>query len=272
MGRRISFSAFHGGRVGCVRRPNMEAVMKLSIIGSGDWDTNLIILFADAPGVHRIYGSPDNSPWTEQGYVLTECLESILTESDAVVIASVPESRYKHISEALDHDCHVWIEPPFCSNAKDAYDLVRKANEKGKLLFINHPFCYSSMLSSFLPFGAERDIVKQVRASYRVKAPLLKAMLKSRMIALLVYLGLPLSKFELQVAKGVSLEICLFEVEYKNGFIFQWDIAKDSESCQIEARRAFLSAIETQDHFCRTDGEHGLEVMRIMEFLADNGL
>jgi len=246
----------------------MEATMKLSIIGSGDWDTNLIMLFAYAPGVHRIYGSPDNSLWTDQGFILTECLESILAESEAVVIASIPESRYKHISEALDHDCHVWIEPPFCSNAKEAYDLVRMANEKGKLLFINHPFCYSSMLASFLPFGAERDIVQQVRASYATQPSFPEAMLKSRMIALLVYLGLPFSKFELQVVTGASPEVCLFEVEYKNGFTFQWDILKNRESCQIEARAAFLSAIETEDHFCRTDGEHGLEVMRIMEFLA----
>lgn len=246
-------------------------IFKLSIIGSGDWDTNLIGLFADTrSGIYRIYGDPENSPWTEKGYILTQNMEDILTLSDAVIIASTMESRYKHISEALDHDCHVWVEPPFCQTAKDAYELVRKANENGKLLFINHPFCYSSMLASFLPFGAQREVVKRVRASYRVKPCISEKLLVSRMIGLLVYLDLPFSKFELQVQTGLEPEICLFDVEFNNGFIFRWNLLKNAEYVQVEARNAFLSSIETSDLYARTDGEHGLEVMRALEFLMND--
>jgi hypothetical protein len=274
----------------------LENIMKLSIIGSGDWDTKLIEVF-DAlggehvfyssyehrlqkvtqppigPGVHLIYGNSDHSPWSVKGFHLTEDIGKILSESDAVVIASVISDRYKYAHEALEAGCHVWIEPPMAFNAKDAYGLVKSANEKDKLLFVGHRLCYSSLLASMLPFGADRDIIRSVEGIHKrryIKGPEVNPLwlLGTDMVALQVYLGLPFSKFMLDIDSHAREDEYRVEVEFKNGFIFTWDILKNEEDLLTEAAKAFLISIETKDHYARTDGEHGLEVVRALEFFG----
>jgi hypothetical protein len=251
----------------------LENIMRLSIIGSGDWDTRLITIFDELKGVHLVYGSPDHSPWSGKGFHLTEDIGKILLESDAVVIASVTSTRYKHVMEALEAGCHVWIEPPMAFNAKDAYELVKIANEKNLLLFVGHQLCYASLLTSMLPFGSDRDIIRSVKGIHKrryIKGPEVNPLwiLGSDMVALQVYLGLPVSKFTLDVDGHASEDEYRLEVEFKNGFIFTWDIWKNEEDLLTEAAKAFLSSIETKDHFARTDGEHGLEVVRALEFFG----
>lgn len=67
-----------------------------------------------------------------------ETMDSLLEEVEAVCIV-VPTSQHHAVAlQALDHDCHVFLEKPIASTVDEARDIVRKAEEQNKKLQIGH--------------------------------------------------------------------------------------------------------------------------------------
>ena len=81
--------------------------MKLSVIGTGDWGCVLIPKFEELCGVHKVYGHQNVDYLNEEDFVFDDDLPGIMAESDAVVIATPPESHYEIALQALQADCHV---------------------------------------------------------------------------------------------------------------------------------------------------------------------
>jgi len=245
--------------------------MKLSIIGSGHWGSILIPKFNQLipEGIHLVYGHQNIDYFHEEGIKFTEDIKTLMDESDAVVIASPPETHFNLAYMALENDCHVWVEKPMCLNSPDAYKLVRLANERKKLLFVDHQLCYSDMVHSFA--GRDSDILEVAgifKKKYSAEKKLNSAWnLGIHLVAIAVYLSIPLSKFTLVTSHAAPVNMRTFKVRCVNGYSARWDILKNTEDLVMKACVEFLEGISSKNHRVWTDGEHGLEVIRAMEWL-----
>jgi len=245
--------------------------MKLSIIGSGHWGSILIPKFEDLlpEGVHLVYGHQNIDFFHEEGISFTEDIKQVMDESDAVVIASPPETHFNLAYMALENDCHVWVEKPMCLNSPDAYKLARLANKKKKLLFVDHQLCYSDMVHSFT--GRDSDILEVAgifKKKYSAEKKLNSAWnLGIHLVAIAVYLNIPLSKFTLVTSHAAPVNMRMFKVRCVNGYSARWDLLKNKEDLVMAACKAFLEGVTYNKPYTATNGEHGLEVIRAMEWL-----
>jgi len=57
---------------------------------------------------------------------------------DAVVVCSPHSLHFTHVSDALNADCHVLVEKPMTCSSKEAEQLIRLADSKGKLLQVSY--------------------------------------------------------------------------------------------------------------------------------------
>ncbi len=103
--------------------------------------------------------------------------KDLLRSVDAVNIVTSTPNHYESAIKALEYDCHLFIEKPITDNEQEAEDLIRKANEKNKILQIGHIerfnpallaledvklnplFIESHRLSSFNPRGADVAVI-----------------------------------------------------------------------------------------------------------------
>jgi predicted dehydrogenase len=67
---------------------------------------------------------------------LSEALEA--TEAGAVSINTYPDSHAELVREALNANCHVFVEKPLATTAEEAESLVALAREKGKKLMVGY--------------------------------------------------------------------------------------------------------------------------------------
>jgi len=247
--------------------------MKLSIIGSGDWGSILIEKFESllTEGVHLVYGHQNIDYYHEEGIEFTEDIGKLMDESDAVVIASPPETHFDLAYAALQSDCHVWVEKPMCLNSPNAYKLVWLANEKKKLLFVDHQLCYATGIKNLLGWYEGDEIIEAAgifKKKFSAEKNLNSAWnLGIHLVAIAIYLDIPLSKFTLHTTHTGSANMRAFRIRAGNGFTSRWDIKKNEEDLVALACCEFLKAIASGDYNVRTDGEHGLEVIRAMEWL-----
>ncbi|MFA9479436.1 Gfo/Idh/MocA family protein [Phycisphaerales bacterium AB-hyl4] len=57
---------------------------------------------------------------------------------DAVFICTPHTLHFKHAMQALDADCHVFIEKPMVTNARQAHQLKARADESGKIVTVGY--------------------------------------------------------------------------------------------------------------------------------------
>jgi predicted dehydrogenase len=81
----------------------------------------------------------------EAGY---EDYREMLAEAalDAVVIASPHTLHFLHASAALEHGCHVLVEKPMTTSARDARQLVSLAEQKKLILMVAYGFNFAPMV------------------------------------------------------------------------------------------------------------------------------
>jgi predicted dehydrogenase len=73
---------------------------------------------------------------------LEEGLEKV--EADAVVLVTPPEVHHQQVTAALQKGCHVLCEKPLSEIFGESVDMVRQADETGRLLMVGHNFRYLS--------------------------------------------------------------------------------------------------------------------------------
>jgi len=248
--------------------------MKLSVIGSGHWGSILIPKF-DAllsEGVYLVYGHQNIDYFHEEGIKFTEDIPALMKESDAVVIASPAELHFNLAYMALEHNCHVWVEKPLCLNSSDAYKLTRLANEKGKLLFVDHQLCYSRSVDYLVRFNAPVNEIVEATGIFKKKFSSEKKLNSAwnmgiHLVAIAVYQRIPLSKFTLHTSYTSEENVRSFSVWLQNDMTIEWDILNHKEDMVQNACKAFLRGMTMKHPWARTGGDHGLEVIRAMEWL-----
>ena len=65
-------------------------------------------------------------------------LENLLKSSDAVSIVTPTNNHYSIANQALESECHVFIEKPITDNLNHARALLKKANDQKKIIQVGH--------------------------------------------------------------------------------------------------------------------------------------
>ena len=63
---------------------------------------------------------------------------------DAIAIATPVASHFELAKKALKNGCHVWLEKPMTETVEQAEELIELAEQKDKVLHVDHTFVYSA--------------------------------------------------------------------------------------------------------------------------------
>jgi predicted dehydrogenase len=126
-------------------------MIKVGIIGYGYWGPNLTRNFytSDHYQVELVCDAkPERRQLAQRTYPsidVTDQPEGIFsnTEIDAVAIATPFFLHYELGKKALESNKHVLIEKPMTSTIEEGEELINLANQKGKVLMVDHTFLYT---------------------------------------------------------------------------------------------------------------------------------
>jgi UDP-2-acetamido-3-amino-2,3-dideoxy-glucuronate N-acetyltransferase len=128
----------------------MAKKINVAFVGAGYWGQKLLPKFLAAPQtavrvVCDIHAGNRAAVQQKFPEVFTaELFESILIdqEIDAVVIVTPPATHFDLAKKALEAGKHVWVEKPLALRVNEGRELVRLAQAKRIVLFVDHTFLY----------------------------------------------------------------------------------------------------------------------------------
>ncbi len=123
---------------------------RIAVVGFGYWGPNLCRNFNETPGavLAAICDlSPKNREVAQSRYPharVTDSFDSLLEDPtiDAIVIATPVSTHAPLALKALAAGKHVLVEKPLAGSVKEAQDVVEAAEKSGKVLLVDHTFCY----------------------------------------------------------------------------------------------------------------------------------
>lgn len=126
-------------------------MIKVGIIGYGYWGKNLVRNFnhlniCELKIVCEIDERKHTAFKTLYPTIKMVTDMSILFEDqdiDAIVVATPVYSHFEISKQALLHDKHVLVEKPLTNSFEQAQELLQLAQQKGKLLMVDHTFLYT---------------------------------------------------------------------------------------------------------------------------------
>jgi predicted dehydrogenase len=127
-------------------------VIKLAVIGCGQWGPNHVRTFNTLPGSRvDAVADPDKARLEHMGDTypgLLRCEQDyrlILDDSaiDAIVIATPVSTHYDIVRESLLAGKHVLCEKPLCSKSEQGEELIKLARVNGRLLMVGHVFLFN---------------------------------------------------------------------------------------------------------------------------------
>lgn len=126
-------------------------MVNVAIIGYGYWGPNLVRNFnslSDAKVKKVVDLTPQRLAAVQSLYPSIEVSSSVDelwndTSIDAVVIATPVFTHFELAKKALQAGKHVLIEKPMTDTAAHALELIDLAEQKGKLLMVDHTFLYT---------------------------------------------------------------------------------------------------------------------------------
>lgn len=125
-------------------------MFKVAVIGYGYWGPNIVRNFMGLPNAkvsmvadlrqERLKKLADLYPTI----TLTQNIEDVFkSDADAVVIATPVFSHFDLAKKALESGKHVLVEKPLTYKVEDAEYLINLANQKNKLLMVDHTYVYN---------------------------------------------------------------------------------------------------------------------------------
>jgi predicted dehydrogenase len=143
-------------------------MINCAIIGYGYWGPNLVRNFSAATNssVHTVADlRPERLAVVTKNYPavkVTTDIESVLrdNEVDAVIIATPVFTHFDLAKKALLAGKHVLIEKPMTDTAAHAVELIDLAQQKGKVLMVDHTFLYTAAVQKMKQLIDNGDIGK----------------------------------------------------------------------------------------------------------------
>lgn len=123
----------------------------LAVIGAGYWGPNLVRTAQQTPGFRLEYLCDldvDRARRVLGDYSTvraTDSLDEILADPDvaAVAVATPAATHLPVATAALAAGKHVLVEKPLAANLDDGRDLVALAERRGRVLMLDHTYCYT---------------------------------------------------------------------------------------------------------------------------------
>ena len=115
---------------------------KIAILGAGNWGENHVRIFCGLLGNENvIVCDPDQARREAMGLAhpgVSLSPEPVFDSVDAVVIATPAATHYALVREALLSGRDVLVEKPMALTSRDATELVALADEKDRILMVDH--------------------------------------------------------------------------------------------------------------------------------------
>ena len=124
-------------------------LVRAAVVGLGYWGPNLVRNLYELPDVQVELvcdRRPDALAMVAERYGLrsTESFDDVLqSDADAVVIATPVATHAELAAAALAAGKHVFVEKPLAASFREAEELVRLADQNGRVLMVGHTFVYS---------------------------------------------------------------------------------------------------------------------------------
>ena len=238
--------------------------MKLSVIGSGGWGRRVIPKFHNLCGVHLAYGHKNREQLQgELGIAFTEDIDELIAQSDAVVVASPPQTHYELGKKILTAGKDLWLEKPMAMNSGNAIEMAEMADKANLVLLVGHLLCYSRFMDKFRAVGKiklARGVLNKTSSNEKVLNSHWN--LGVHLVAVAVMLGIDLDSFTLETSHSADVNERSFTIETESGETISWDILMLLDECQH-----FLECIEKRQPPL-TNGWHGVDVMKAMEEIS----
>ena len=123
-------------------------MMKIAVIGGGEWGRNLIRVFNEIGALGAICDIDKSKlrAYSEKfpGVKVTDSIGNVLSDSRirAVVIATPAATHYEIAKKALLNKKDVFVEKPLALTVKEGEALLALAREKRKVLMVGHILQY----------------------------------------------------------------------------------------------------------------------------------
>jgi predicted dehydrogenase len=129
--------------------------MKIAVIGCGYWGPNLIRNFVQSNKIQQVICCDLDQKRLDRMKGLYPSVE-VLTDYeelldrpdlDAAVIATPVKTHHPLAKDLLSHGKHVLVEKPFTHSCETALELIKLAEEKKKVLMVDHTFEYTAAVN-----------------------------------------------------------------------------------------------------------------------------
>jgi len=156
--------------------------VKIGVIGAGWWATKNhlpALLSNPAAEVVGICGlGAERIRKVQELFGLpfaTESYEELLArcELDGVIVSSPHTLHYQHAKAALERGCHVLVEKPLATTARDARDLVRLERATGMTIVVPLGWNFSSLAQTASALLKERPLGELRHVALHMATPVL---------------------------------------------------------------------------------------------------
>ena len=144
----------------------MANKVSVGFIGCGYWGSKLLPKFLANPHC-QVRMACDLDPRLRAsvnqqcpGLATIDSYDDVLDDAavTTVVLATPPATHYGLARKALEAGKHVWIEKPLATNLAQGRELVQMAQEKGRVLFVDHTFLYDPLVQRIRRLIADGEL------------------------------------------------------------------------------------------------------------------
>lgn len=203
---------------------------KTGVIGIGEMGLQHARMYQELPdsillGVFDIDKEKALHAAKELGVIAFDDLESLMSEVEALSIATPLSTHYSIAKKLLQAGKHVLIEASFCQTEKEAQELIELANEQNCKLSIGHMDRFNAALESLEDIPLKADFLEALRlTSYKTDGREIQVvgdlMLQDIYLVLHIVKS-KVSKIEASGAKVISsgIDIANARLEFENGCV-----------------------------------------------------
>ncbi|MPZ14500.1 MAG: gfo/Idh/MocA family oxidoreductase [Chloroflexi bacterium] len=142
-----------------------EANVKVGIVGFGYWGPKIVRNFSELPDAELSWivdqdpGRLGRAQAQHSGVRTSQCFEEMLLSNvDAVAIATPVRTHHALARAALLAGKHVMVEKPLTASSAQAEDLVELAEDRGLTLMVGHTFQYNAAVRALHQIVASGEI------------------------------------------------------------------------------------------------------------------
>jgi len=135
MSKPIKYGIIGAGHLGNYHAQQLQKISCVKLVGVFDLDLKKSSLFS------KTYST---KPFSS--------LKNLLKECDAVSITSPATAHYRNAIEALNFDCHLFIEKPFTKNIKEAAAIMSLEKKLGLKIQVGHIERFNAAFTGYMKY------------------------------------------------------------------------------------------------------------------------